>query len=427
VIIPDNNFIKAIKSCIINFLWKSGIQKIKYNVMISEYIEGGMKMPDIEMLIQTHKINWIKRYLSEAKGLWRIIPEFYFKRAGVISIGNNINVKYVSKKLPEFYNSCLSDWALLFSVPPDDTVSVLSQPLWHNRYITADNIPVYYKQMSQAGYNFVKDLINNDGTFRSFANLHISQSLLFKWLVLKHSITKQWSGLLTDCSVVLEENPPLITKQCHYSLKQLTTKEIYSALVFDKKEIPTGQVALQNMINENTNVQNVDWPNAYFMINKTTIYTKLREFQYKLLHNILPVNHILYKWKLIDSERCSYCFINAETLDHLFCFCPKVVTFYLLLKEWFQTYGINLPCMKVKDILLGDLSGSENCLIVNHALLLYKQIVYNSRDDTHNLSLAKYINILTNTEKTERQIAKNRGKLALHLKKWGKILGALDV
>jgi hypothetical protein len=84
---------------------------------------------------------------------------------------------------------------------------------------------------------------------------------------------------LTDCSVVLEENPPLITKQCHYSLKQLTTKEIYSALVFDKKEIPTGQVALQNMINENTNVQNVDWPIAYFMINKTTIYTKLREFQ----------------------------------------------------------------------------------------------------------------------------------------------------
>ena len=68
---------------------------------------------------------------------------------------------------------------------------------------------------------------------------------------------------------------------------------MYNCLVCKSVETPTGQNAVNKMV-----ATEIEWNKAYRRFYTTTKYTKLREF--------------------IDSQRCSYCFINEESISHLF-------------------------------------------------------------------------------------------------------------
>ena len=56
----------------------------------------------------------------------------------------------------------------------------------------------------------------------------------------------------------------------------------------------------------------------YFLIRNTTLDTKARMFQYKVLHNTLYVNKMLFKFEKVISPQCSFCKSHEETIMHLF-------------------------------------------------------------------------------------------------------------
>ena len=71
----------------------------------------------------------------------------------------------------------------------------------------------------------------------------------------------------------------------------------------------------------------LDWEKIYLLPFKTTLYTKLREFQYKLLNRIIYTNEMPFKFRKIDSP-CYFCEDEPETLDHFFFYCSKVRAFW---------------------------------------------------------------------------------------------------
>ena len=58
--------------------------------------------------------------------------------------------------------------------------------------------------------------------------------------------------------------------------------------------------------------------NIYFLIRNTTLDTKMCMFWYKVLHNILYANKMLFKFGKVISPRCSFCNLHVETIMHLF-------------------------------------------------------------------------------------------------------------
>ena len=89
----------------------------------------------------------------------------------------------------------------------------------------------------------------------------------------------------------------------------------------------------------------------------STTEPHLREFQFKILHNYLPLNDKLYKWKISEYFRSSYCFISAESDVHLFCHCLFTKNLYLEIKQWLAMCNVNLPscddniiCMEYLDL-----------------------------------------------------------------------------
>ena len=54
------------------------------------------------------------------------------------------------------------------------------------------------------------------------------------------------------------------------------------------------------------------------MAHRCTIDMKLRNFQYKYLARILPINKYLFKCKLDPTFLCEFCAMQEETNTHLF-------------------------------------------------------------------------------------------------------------
>ena len=73
---------------------------------------------------------------------------------------------------------------------------------------------------------------------------------------------------------------------------------------------------------------------------------KLKEFNFKLLQNIVPCGRILSKWKANISENCNVC-NEIETVRHMLFECERVKQLWIVISQ------ILLYSIKWKDIVIG--------------------------------------------------------------------------
>ena len=71
-----------------------------------------------------------------------------------------------------------------------------------------------------------------------------------------------------------------------------------------------------------------DWPSIFKAWHSSVRESKIRAFQFKFLHRIVPTNNFLFKIGYVDSPLCTFCKASNETIDHLFFNCPVVVQFW---------------------------------------------------------------------------------------------------
>ena len=60
-----------------------------------------------------------------------------------------------------------------------------------------------------------------------------------------------------------------------------------------------------------------DWNEIYLLSFKVSLETKIREFQYKVLNNIVFTNEKFFKMKKTDLPQCIFCKNEIEPLEHL--------------------------------------------------------------------------------------------------------------
>ena len=74
---PSKNFIKEVNSLLFNFLWSGTKDKIKRDICIKHYNDGGLNMIHLEHFINASKISWIKRRLYSNESKWCHLYEFF--------------------------------------------------------------------------------------------------------------------------------------------------------------------------------------------------------------------------------------------------------------------------------------------------------------------------------------------------------------
>ena len=145
--------------------------------------------------------------------------------------------------------------------------------------------------------------------------------------------------------------------------------------------------------------------------------TKLRAFQYKLLNHIVYTNDRLYKFKIVDSPLCAFCNSENESLEHLF-LCKASEVFWKEVLSWLAIHKNELLNVSLTDVLFGKFDIDKDFMVVNHVLLLGKYFIYRCKLDNIKPSLAVFKAKLKATLNLEFYIARKKGTLAQHYRKW---------
>ena len=129
---------------------------------------------------------------------------------------------------------------------------------------------------------------------------------------------------------------------------------------------------------------------------------------------------------MMESPLCAFCNAEQESLEHLLYFCKTSSFFWRELLSWIAVEANIVLNASLLDIFLGKFDLEKDFLLVNHILLLGKYFIYKCKLSQVIPSLLVFKAKLKATYKVELYIAKEKGILLNHHKKWDKFLSWLS-
>ena len=101
---------------------------------------------------------------------------------------------------------------------------------------------------------------------------------------------------------------------------------------------PTSQKYFESIFRDLT----LQCKHIYTLPRITTTDSKLRCFQYKILHNTLYLNQKLFLFHKHNTSLCSFCNLEDETVIHLFDHCYKTKRLWCRVIEYFNI-NLDIP------------------------------------------------------------------------------------
>ena len=161
---------------------------------------------------------------------------------------------------------------------------------------------------------------------------------------------------------------------------------------------------------------NLDWVAIYQIPMLSSRFTKLHYFQFKVLHRYIGVNENLYKFGYVDSNLCTFCNVEIESIPHLFWQCDISTRFWKDVQDHVLKKNVILT---MKDDILVILDTDNS--IYNFVILHAKQYMYNARWNDHRLNVTAFKKQLENIYTIEKYIAEKNDKVEEWQKKWNSI------
>ena len=195
----------------------------------------------------------------------------------------------------------------------------------------------------------------------------------------------------------------------------MVSKTVYKELRNRVIAPPTAQ------LNFNTDFANdvSEWKEIYSLPFHTSLDTKSREFQYKLLNRCLVSISFLSKIGIIPTPACSFCGEMNKSLEHFFICCRYTKNFWAEVIKWLDNQGVKIEHLSDKYVMFGILR-CEDKLFVNLTLIIAKQYLYSCRQNKSLPSIKVFNSKIKMIHQLETIIPKSNNKLKAHNMKWGK-------
>ena len=392
------------------FIWRGKKAKISLTILQGNKQQGGLGLCNIrhkDMAIKshwvykTHQTDIIKELASELIG---IDCELLWKAS--------LSPEDVNKVIatPGFWKDVLYSWCRAIYQKPTSKAEFRDSQIWFNSNLTIRGKPVYYEKWHRAGIQKVNQIIKGNDeplTLMEFNN-RFGLTIPFTTLTgLQNSIAKTMQELKSSNleSVYTVKNP----LDSIYS-----TKTIYMNLNHNDtllKDITSKwKLTLPNMEEEFI-------LKSIRKIYQITNIPKLRSFQYRIIFRSIITNVQLKWYKIKDTNVCTFCQKDAETIDHLFFRCNYTLTFFRNVYDWLKITDLKLDMI---TLLFNDITTNPK-LVQNLLVLLGKHYIYKCRCSQEKPNFVAFKNIVYSYKQLEEQIAYKNNKIPLHLLKWSDI------
>ena len=288
--------------------------------------------------------------------------------------------------------------------------------IWNNKNISVDSNTLFYQELYNKGIIFVGDLFKN-GQLIPVNELKISFNLHTDFITLLgiySAIPRQWKIKMLNERQTRPYN--IRSEEVQFLIKeQKPNRHFYWCLVNEKANFP--EKLLEKWKISFPTITRTDLQQAFILPYKVTQETKIRNFQFKFLHRILPNNNLLHKMKIKDSNLCVFCKQEIDIVNHMFWDCTVTKTFISKVKQYLE-HKLGQEFNLRKDELFMGILGGQDYRLYNHIYLLLKFYIFRCFVTECKPSDSAFINYMDRIEETERYIAKVSQQLDKHADKW---------
>ena len=241
---------------------------------------------------------------------------------------------------------------------PQNYCNISKQMIWYNSHIKTQGaiikpIADFPKELS------ISDMINDKGEHKSFEqfceDLQIKSN---KWL----EYQSIWAAIPNYWKIVLANPKDELCETYTDYFEFICTHEKISRAMYkqlnkdDSTVSKTARYWNSKLTEFDFSIHIKSFQNIY----RVTNTTKYRNFQYRLLHNKIFCNNVLFHWHKVNTQACDFCPHLKQDIVHLLCKCPRVepiwknikVVFKYSILDWSDTSLIyNLVHPKVAHVI----------------------------------------------------------------------------
>ena len=408
---PDN-IIKVIENEIRKYLWGGKKAKIAYQMLQNSVETGGLNLVNFRNKECALKATW-PQILYKEKDYAQMIYGIIGKGVGEWIWRANLSIQHVESIGIEddFWKDTLKAWCR-FNF--NHRSFQQNQILWMNSNVLIQNKPVIWHNAMNAGLMYVYQLFE-DGEMKTSRQLMEEFKLnIMQCNSLVTCISKRWKEIM--CEQSKHAFLPLIPHNYDvYRETQKLVKLIYY-------EINGDNTLLQNKLVKWNMDLKISWSLesylSYFVyIRKLSNHTKVRDFQYRLLHRALITNVHLYKWGMIETELCTFCGKDTEHILHLLFTCEKIRTIWEQLQTYIeQEYKVKI--MLTEESVISNLFCKPKLHVANAIALYLKQFIYSCRCLKKEPIFDNFTRFLCKIRNTEKYIAVKNDNYRIYKKKW---------
>ena len=432
-------FVSKMNSLLYHFIWGAKMDKVKRATLINRIEKGGLKMIDLETMIQSQRIMWVKRFFKQTERAgWTFHFEFLCNKLKISPTDLfkcNLDPEFLCTTWPLFYHQMLFAWFHFKSVDCKITPwNIRRECLIYNKNITIGDRYARgrYLPWFQAGLRQIHDLYDYKGNAYPVSFLEEKYSIqidILSYNSLISAIPNDFKMAIRNIPVASNainhsELPHINVNKKEIPLTLISNQCVYWRLIKDITQPPISQISWNSLF-----VENINWPCIFKIPYDVTYDTKIQSFQYKILLRIFPCNWYVSKFDQNVDRICIFCQEATDDICHYFFDCQFCRHFWEYLQNWLRLkLAINDTSSLInrKNVVLGLVSESNDRLIINFILLHAKWfIIIKKLGKANSLHAIEFFNMLRIKVDVNLTIARHQSNQSM-IPKMSALLSLLD-
>lgn len=380
-----DDFMKNLIRDLYTFIWGEKPDRINRNQVVQDYLNGGLKMVNIENFVLAQKTSWIRRLLINQGPLWvNLFEDTICEVKKLLLLGNLWPVTLAGQVKNEFWKDTLQSWTtVLKKISFDKNKSPWCEPLWYNPLIS--NGKLFYAYLYEKGIHVIGDIIDRDNKILSLDTIKHKFSIpnlnFLHYFRIKLEVLNYLKNITNPVETYMVY--PYIPKYYAILYKNgASSKDLYRLLNEKLKIKKDYQTKWNDKLNLEQNNDNY-WSRIFKACFKSVEDPYLKWFQYRIIHKVLGTRYLLGQMGIANSVNCYFCKNSAETISHLFDECPLVSNLWADFQNWIYDKIHYRLFLNSEIKILGYIGYGKDFLPINCLLVSTRNYIFScSRNQT---------------------------------------------
>jgi len=281
--------------------------------------------------------------------------------------------------------------------------------LFNNKDILVDGKPIFLSEWFKKGILSINDLLNESGnflTFREFWDKYSCESNFLQYHQVVSAIPERLRSL-AKCSDIINKsfftgnnNIFSLNESTQINLHKAKSKDFYNLL---NVKIHTEDQTGPKRWSEKLSLKRDVWTKIFKSLKNICKETKLKEFQFKLIHRTIVTKKELFRFGIKADDECLYCG-DKDSIEHSFIECMFTKLFTQKVLSWFNQVNACQISPTTGETLFGITASSHDIAIIrkfNYTTLFMRHYIYSSKLNSLAISIQDFISKLHTKYKLE--------------------------